>query len=341
MDNSDALWFLILVIAVVLTAFLFSAAAALMAVDRLKLRPQAEDGGPRSRNFSRAAWLLRPIIFLLSRLSGLFLRLLGMDPKDYRETLGEHALLTYAESAHEDGGASLEEKQLISNVFDLGDSKACDIMVPRAAMVSLDADASYEEVLNVFRQEKFTRLPVYENNIDNVIGVVNIKDLLFTHQPVFQLRTLMRAPYFTYEYKNTSDLLAEMRQASINFTIVLDEYGATAGLITLEDILEEIVGDIRDEYDKDEENQIQRLSARQYMVEGSMKLDDINDALDLHLSSEEHGSLGGLMIEALDRLPARGETVTLPDGTRLTAASVVKNRIGRIRLQLPPLPEKQ
>lgn len=279
--------------------------------------------------------ILTPVIFITNRLARLFLMLLRVDPEARRNVMTEKELRTYVDVSHEDGVIEQEEKQMIYNVFDFGDTQAKDIMVPRVDMASVDVNASYNEVLKIFKEEKFTRLPVYEENVDNVIGVLNIKDLLFHTGETFQMRELMREPYFTYEYKNTSELMEEMRKDCINFTIVLDEYGATAGLITLEDLLEEIVGEIRDEYDKDEENLIQKLSDTEYLIEGSMKLDDVNDALHLELHSEDYDSLGGLIIGSLDHLPNVNEEITTETGIRLVVDSVDKNRIDKVRMYLP------
>lgn len=279
--------------------------------------------------------IMTPVIFITNKFSSFVLMLLGVDSNARRDVMTENELRTYVDVSHEDGVIEQEEKQMIYNVFDFGDTQAKDIMVPRVDMVSVDVNASYQEVLRIFKEEKFTRLPVYEESVDNVIGVLNIKDLLFHTGETFSLRNLMREPYFTYEYKKTSELMEEMRQASINFTIVLDEYGATAGLVTLEDLLEEIVGEIRDEYDKDEENLIQKISDQEYLIEGSMKLDDVNDALDLHLYSEDYDSLGGLIIESLDHLPDEGEEITTEQGIRLIVDTVDKNRIDKVRMYLP------
>lgn len=279
--------------------------------------------------------IMTPVIFITNKFASFVLMLLGVDSNARRDVMTENELRTYVDVSHEDGVIEQEEKQMIYNVFDFGDTQAKDIMVPRVDMVSVDVNASYQEVLRIFKEEKFTRLPVYEESVDNVIGVLNIKDLLFHTGETFSLRNLMREPYFTYEYKKTSELMEEMRQASINFTIVLDEYGATAGLVTLEDLLEEIVGEIRDEYDKDEENLIQKISDQEYLIEGSMKLDDVNDALDLHLYSEDYDSLGGLIIESLDHLPDEGEEITTEQGIRLIVDTVDKNRIDKVRMYLP------
>ena len=230
-----------------------------------------------------------------------------------------------------------EEKDIINNVFDLGDTQAKDIMIPRIDMVFVNVNDSYDDLVRICKEEMFTRLPVYEDTTDNVIGIVNMKDLILydERKEDFRIRDILREAHFTYEYKKVSELMLEMKGSSVNFTIVLDEYGATAGLITLEDLLEEIVGDIRDEYDSEEEQLIQRLSDREYAVDGSVKLDDLNDALELHLSSEDYDSLGGLVIGLLDRLPAVGDSVATGDGIRLVVEAVDKNRITRVHLYLP------
>ena len=160
-------------------------------------------------------------------------------------------------------------------MFDFGDAVARDVMVPRIDMVMVDVNATYKELIELFRKERFTRIPVYENSTDNVIGIINVKDfLLYDNAQKFSLRDLLRQPLYTYEYKKTAELMVEMRKTSNNIIIVLDEYGATAGLITLEDMLEEIVGDIRDEYDEDEEDEVKEIAPDEYLVSGSAKLDD-------------------------------------------------------------------
>lgn len=279
---------------------------------------------------------LTPVIFLINKLSYVCLRILRIDPSAKMNAMTEHELRTIVDVSHEEGVIESEERQMIYNVFDFGDSQAKDIMVPRVDMVSIDINSTYDEIIDVFEQEKFTRLPVYEESPDNVIGIINVKDLLFCKpSEEFHIRDIMREPYFTYEYKKTSELMVQMRQDSINFTIVLDEYGATAGLITLEDLLEEIVGEIRDEYDKDEEDLIRCINDLEYVIEGSMKLDDVNDALGLDFDSEDYDSIGGYIIERLDHLPQQGEFVVAENGIRLVVDAVDKNRIDKVHMYLP------
>lgn len=277
---------------------------------------------------------LTPVIFLVERMSGGVLKLIRVNTEGSGEELTEDELRTIVEVGHEKGVIETGEKEIINNVFDLGDAVARDIMVPRIDMVFISIDAGYHELMDVFCRERYTRLPVYQDNTDNVVGIINIKDVLLAggHEQ-FSIREHLRQPIYTFEAKKVSELMVEMRKTSNNIVIVLDEYGATAGLITLEDILEEIVGDIRDEYDEDEEEDFVALGNGEYLVEGSMKLDDLNDLLHLNLTSEDYDSLGGLVIGCLDHLPGPGEAVEL-EGVRLVVETVEKNRIGKIHLYL-------
>ena len=279
--------------------------------------------------------VMTPVIYAVNVLSSGFLRLVHVDPNRKKEAITEDELRTIVEVSHEEGVIESEEKKIINNVFDFGDSVAKDIMVPRIDMAMVEVGATYDELIDIFREEKYTRMPVYEETTDNVIGIINMKDvLLIDRNEEFHVRDLLREPLYTYEYKNTAELMVEMRQTSNNMIIVLDEYGATAGMITLEDLLEEIVGEIRDEYDEDEEQELVEVGPGEYVVEGSMKLDDLNDQLDLELESEDYDSIGGLIIGQLDRLPEEGESVVC-DGIRLVVDRLDKNRIDRVHMYLP------
>lgn len=285
--------------------------------------------------------IMTPVIFVINSVCRFFLRLLHVDTDAAMNPMTEMELRTIVDVSHKDGVIEKEEREMIYNVVDFGDSQAKDVMVPRADMVMVSNTASYQEILDVFRQEKYTRLPVYLDDRDNIIGILNIKDFFFCDScEPFDVTTVMYEPYFTYEYKKTSELLLEMQKNSVSISIVLDEYGASVGMVSLEDLLEEIVGDIRDEYDEDEEEWIKKISDREYLIEGSVKLDDLNDSLELSLSSEEYDSIGGLIIETLDHLPTEKESVTTESGILLTVEKMDKNRIEQVRLVLPDLPKE-
>lgn len=280
--------------------------------------------------------LFTPIIFIIDKLSGGIMALFRVQTNGKANAMTERDLKTYVDVGHEDGAIETEEREMIYNVFDFSDSDAKDIMIPKIDVTMVDINASYHELLAVFRESMYTRIPVFENDTDNVVGIVNIKDFLFVpKKSTFQIKDILREAYYTYEYKKTADLMMEMREATMNVAFVMDEYGACVGMITLEDLLEEIVGEIRDEYDEDEEELIKKVGIRQYLVEGSMKLDDINDALDTDLSSEDYDSIGGILIGTLDRLPQSGETVILEGGILLRAQKINQNRIEKVLMTLP------
>lgn len=280
--------------------------------------------------------VLTPVIFLVDMLSNWILRLLHISSEGNNFSITEKELKTYVDVSHEGGVIESEERALIYNVFDFGDTVAKDIMIPRIQMTTVPLSATYQELLSTFQSCMFTRLPVYDEDPDHIIGIVNIKDfILVKDKEKFSLKKILREAYYTYEYKNVSDLLMEIREKSSSIAFVLSEYGATVGMITMEDMIEELVGEIRDEYDADEEELIQETEEGQYLVEGGMKLDDINDALDISLDSEDYDSIGGLMLEKLDRLPQDQETISLENGITLRACGIKDNHIVKVLITLP------
>lgn len=285
--------------------------------------------------------VMTPVIFIVNLLSRGVMFVLRIDPDAKNDAMTEDELRTIVDVSHEDGVIESGEKEMIYNVFDLGDARAKDVMVPRVHVSFADVNSTYHELLEIFKEDKYTRLPVYEDTTDNVIGTINMKDLLlFENKEHFHVRDILREAYFTYEYKSISELLVEMRDASFNIAIVLDEYGETAGLITLEDILEEIVGEIHDEYDENEESFLQKIDDREYMVEGALSLDDLNDRLGLELESEEYDSVGGFIIQRLDRLPEVGDEFTTEDGIRMVVEQLDKNRVQLVHVYLPETQEE-
>lgn len=281
--------------------------------------------------------LMTPVIFIVDAISGGILRLIHIDPSKRNDTITENELKTYVDVSHEDGEIETEERELIYNVFEFSDTCARDIMIPRVNMVTVSSDAGYDEIFAVFKDSMYTRLPVYQEEKDSMLGFINIKDFLLAKDTdtAFSLEPLIREAYYTYEYKKTADLLLEMREKSMNVAFVLNEYGSTVGMITLEDLLEELVGEIRDEYDEDEKELIQNISEGCYLIEGSMSLSDINDTIGTELDSEDYDSIGGIIIGQLNRLPEDGESVTLPDGTILQVKGLEQNRISQVLLTQP------
>ena len=277
--------------------------------------------------------LLTPVIFIVNTVAKFVISIFNKNGDD-NNAVTEEELRAMVEYSHEEGVIENEEKKMIVNVVDFGDTVAGDIMVPRVDMVMVDEKSSYEEILQVFREERYTRIPVYEETPDNVIGILNVKDfLLIEDKENFIMKELLREPLYTYEHKKTSALMMDMRKTGANIVIVLDEYGITAGLITLEDMLEEIVGEIRDEFDADEDEGITKVSDLEYLIDGSTNLDDINDRIGLSLSSEEYESIGGLIMEKLGRLPVEGEIINF-DNIVLTVKKMDHARIEKVCLKL-------
>lgn len=286
--------------------------------------------------------LLTPVIFIVNKISHFFLVLMRIDTTKNESGITEDELLTFVEASHEEGVIESEERQMITNIVDFGDSLAKDVMVPRMDIVMVEANITYEELLTVFTENKYARLPVYEETIDNIIGIINLKDFVFYtgDKESLDIRTLMREAHMTYEYKNVSELFMEMRKDSIPLTIVLDEYGALAGLITIEDLIEEIVGELRDEYDDDEEDEIQKISENEYVLLGSADLEDVDEVMNLKLESDDYDSIAGHVINLLEHIPEVGETAE-DDAAVYTVLEVDGNRIDKIRMVLKPNQEEK
>ncbi len=286
-------------------------------------------------------FVMTPFILLVNGISFLFMKLLRVDPNAAESKMTETELRTIVDVSHEEGVIEPEERQMIYNVVDFGDTQAKEIMVPRVDMTFIQVDSTYDQILEIFKEDKFTRLPVYEESTDNVIGILNMKDLILcTDRDSFHIRDYLREAYFTYEFKKIADLMVEMRSNSFSMAIVLDEYGATAGLITIEDLIEEIVGDIRDEYDEEKDEPIRKISDLEYVAEGSVHLNDLSEILEYEFVSEDFDSIAGYVIEHVGNLPELGQSYTTEDGVRLVVDAVDKNRIGLVHIFLP-VPDKE
>ena len=279
-------------------------------------------------------WILTPVIFVINLMANGVMFLMRIDPNKKQQVITETELRTIVDVSHEEGVIEREEKEMIKNVFDFGDAEAKDVMVPRIDMCMVDVDISYNELMNVFNEYRYTRIPVYKESTDNVIGIINCKDLLFYDiNEEFKIEKYLRPAYYTYEYKKLSELMLEMKKDSVNIIIVLDEYGAAAGLITLEDLLEEIVGEIRDEYDFDEEDAITVINEDEFIVEGLIKLDDFNKNANINakITSEDYESLGGYVMGRLDRLAKVGDIIETDELT-IVVDKMDKNRIDKLHV---------
>jgi len=279
--------------------------------------------------------ILTPIIWIMNKICRGIFFILRVDPDKDPNQITESELLKIVDVSSEEGVIENSEKEMINNVVDFGDAVAKDVMVPRADMVCVEQNASYEEMLDIIREENYTRVPIYDESKDHIVGILNVKDLLFAgindEKEKFSIKEIMREPHFVYEYQRSAEIFAEMKSSSVAMSIVLDEYGVAAGLITMEDLVEEIVGEIRDEFDEYEDELLIDKGNGIYDIDGSMKLDDINDAIGCNLESDDYDSIGGLMIELLDRLPEEGDEVMAGD-IKLKCTHVEKNRVERVEL---------
>ncbi|WP_291634951.1 HlyC/CorC family transporter [Clostridium sp.] len=285
-----------------------------------------------ARPISLITFVLNPIVTVLIFITNTFIKILGGDINKQRPFITEEELKTMVSVSHEEGVLEGEEKQMIYNVFEFGDSQAKDVMTPRTDMIVANVTSTYEELIKIFREEQFSRLPIYEETVDNIIGVLYIKDLIFFEdgKEEFKIEKHMRVPYFTYEYKSTVDLFADMRLKRVPIAILLDEYGGTAGLVTIEDLVEEIVGDIDDEYD-DDTDKIQVIKEDEYIVDGDTKISMVNEMIGLNIESDDFDSIGGFVTGILGRLPKTGETINYND-TKFIIQNTSKNRIVKLKI---------
>ncbi len=299
-----------------------------------------------SLRYARIIWsimtVLTPVIYIINFLSMGFLKLLRVDPTNNEGAMTEEELRTLVDVSHESGVIEGEEREYIHNVFDFTDATAKEIMIPRIDMTVVNVNWSYNKLLDVFKEDMFTRLPVYEEDTDNIIGLINMKDMILAPKDdTFSIRAYLRKVYFTYEQKNTSELFEEMRRERLSLAIVLDEYGAVAGMVTLEDLLEELVGEIRDEFDGDEEDALIQMNEREYEVQGSMNLEDLCGELGLGFASEDYDTIGGYLTGLFDHFPEKGEIYVTGDGVILRVDAVDNKRITRVHLKLPANAEEE
>lgn len=285
--------------------------------------------------------VLAPIAFLMNQISKGLLIILRIDTKK-QPAITENELRTIVDVSHKEGVIESEERQMITNVVDFGDSLAKDVMVPKMDVAFANVKLSYNELVECYSVDKFTRMPVYSESRDNVVGIINLKDLFFYQgsKKDFSIADVMREPYFTYEYKKISELFFEMKKKSIPMAIVLDEYGSTAGMLTIEDLIEEIVGEIRDEYDANEEDEITKLDDENYILLGVAKLDDIDKISGIKIESEDYDSIAGHVINLLDHFPQAGESVS-DQFARYTVLEAEKNHIDKVKLHLLPKPKEE
>ncbi len=274
--------------------------------------------------------IFSPIVAVLNVITGMLIKLLGGDKNANAPTITESELKTMVNVSHEEGIIHIDERKMINNVFDFGDCRVKDVMTPRTDMVAISVDTSFEEITEIFKEERFSRLPVYGESIDDIIGILHLKDIAFCHPETFNIREVMHEPYYTYESKGISELFGEMREKRVHLVIILDEYGGTSGLATMEDLVEEIVGEIEDE-DDEVEDEVKLVKEDEYIIDGSTRLDDLNELIGTKFKSEDFDTIGGYVIGMLGRFPENGEMLE-ENGIKITVEETEKNRIEKLRI---------
>ena len=282
--------------------------------------------------------LFTPLTFLVSGLAKAVMFILRIDPEKSGAHMTENELLTIVEASAQEGVIEHEEHEMINNVVDFGDTVARDVMVPAINMTCVEDTVTYDELISIFCKDQYSRMPVYHESHDNIIGIIWAKDLLVKYNPKrpFKVTEYMREPFFTFETKKTSELMSELKDKYKSMAIVLDEYGITAGLLTIEDLIEEIVGEIRDETDTDEVDSVRRINETTFEAQGAASLDDVNKACGLELASDDYDSIAGHVINLLNHLPARGESIEW-DNVKYTVAATAKNRVTKVKIELLPV----
>lgn len=281
--------------------------------------------------------IFSPFVYVLTKITNLFIKLFGGKPDDKKPFITPEELRTIVDVSSQEGILENEEKEMIYNIFEFGDLRVRDVMIQRMDVLAISKEASYDEVLEVFNEKKFSRLPVYDDTIDNIVGIIYAKDLFFNNISGvditldFKVEDYMRDPLVTFEFIKISDFFKQMQGDRSHIAIVLDEYGGVAGLVTMEDIVESIFGDINDEFDEFDDSDVEVIKEDEYVVNGNIKLDELNDLIGTDFESEEFESFGGFIIGILGRLPKNSEIVHYYS-YKFIVEQVSKNRIIKVRI---------
>lgn len=279
--------------------------------------------------------LITPLIYTMRVVTRFIIWVIGGKMPTEQMKITEDELKTLVRAGRQEGALEESELQMLHSVFEFDETIVREIMVPRIDIQGLDANAEFDDVLEMVRDTGFSRIPVYEKKLDQVVGILNIKDLLirFEEPPQeFSLRDSMRPAYFVPESQKVNKLLAEFRNNQVHMAIVVDEYGGTSGLITLEDVLEQIVGDIQDEYDE-ERDWVLRIQDGTYLVDARIDLDELVEKVDVELPTEQYDSLGGMIVEKMGEIPDEGEEI-FENGIKFIVVSADPKRVKKIRMIL-------
>jgi len=279
------------------------------------------------------ATIVSPVVKILIAVSDAAARLFGSQPQGGIPFITEEEIKTMVDAGEETGIIEEEEKAMIYSIFEFGETSAREVMVPRIDIVAVESKTPVQQALSLILEKGHSRIPVYEETIDNIIGLLYAKDLLGhlrDGDTTVALRAILRPAYFIPETKKADELLQDLQQRKVHMAIVVDEYGGTAGLVTIEDLVEEIVGEIQDEYDA-EEPFIEVISDDEFIFNARVDLDDVNRLMNVELPSEGGDTLGGFIYSQLGKMPKVGDEI-LFDGIKIAVLSVVGRRIKKVKV---------
>ena len=291
--------------------------------------------------FAFFTWLLRPFVAILSFLSGGVLRLMGIDPNKSEETVTEEEIRMLLDEGSEEGNIEQSDKDMINNIFDFGDTRVKELMIHRTDMVAIEKNSDLQEIVDVIVESGYTRIPVYEGDLDNIVGILYVKDLLglITRSPggSFDISKYLLEPFYAIDSMRCKLLFTMLKEKKMQMAVVVDEYGGTAGIITMEDLLEGIVGDIKDEYDQDEEDDISHIESGAYIMDGIADLEDVCETLGLEPDEEdleEFETIGGYIVHKLGYIPEEDEQPSIAVGNVLfTVQAMEDRRIAKLKAE--------
>lgn len=278
--------------------------------------------------------LFSPVAIVMTTVANLILKVFGLKLVNPEPFVTEEEIKTLVDIGEEEGIIEEEEREIIEGVFEFSETLAREVMVPRVDIVALDVNSTFEEAIDTINMSGHSRIPIYEETIDNIVGILYAKDLLkyFGLKNPPPLKAIMRSPYYVPETKPIDELFREMRAQKIHMAIIIDEYGGTAGLVTIEDILEELVGEIMDEYDINEESMVKEIAPDELIVDGRMNLEELNEMLGVNLPAEETDTIAGFVYDHISHIPKAGEEFEY-DGVLIRVEEVRGRRITKLRIK--------
>ncbi len=285
------------------------------------------------------AWLFGPTVSFLSFSSNTVVRLFGIDPNEEPDHVTEEEIRMLVDVGEEKGTIRVSEKEMINNIFEFDNKTVAEIMTHRLEIVGIPIDIKFSDLKKLIIHEQYTRYPVYDDSLDNIVGLVHLKDILryyeLNRSRSFVLEDIMRKPYYIPESKHLDELLVELQKNKTHMAVVIDEYGGTAGIITIEDLIEEIVGEIDDEYDEDEKLVV-KIGPNSFDVKGNIELEELEDEIELGLPIEEYDTLSGFLISLLGRIPQNHEVIDVDyEDIKFKILKVQDKRITKVRIIRP------